>query len=230
LEPAPVVYGAEYSVYTRIVRLTLIEKGVDYRFETVDVFAAGGVPPAHLLRQPFGRIPAFAHGDVGLYEACAIARYVDAAFAGPALQPRNAIGQARVAQIVSILDSYAFRPLVQEIYVERVAKPDRGVATDEARLAAALAPARRCLAALDALASASGWLVGDEISLADLHAVPMFAYFVLAPDGKAMLAEHPRMAAWWQRAAALASVAATPTPAERCRRPAPGGSLLEDDG
>ena len=40
------VYGAPYSVYVRIVRLALEEKGVAYRLEEVDIFADGGPPDA----------------------------------------------------------------------------------------------------------------------------------------------------------------------------------------
>ena len=72
--PEPVLYGADYSVYTRIARLALAEKGVGYRFEPVDIFAPGGPPAAYRARHPFARIPAFAHGEVALYEAAAITR------------------------------------------------------------------------------------------------------------------------------------------------------------
>lgn len=51
------VYGATYSVYTRIARLALIEKGVAFDLVPVDVFGPGGPPAEHLARHPFGRIP-----------------------------------------------------------------------------------------------------------------------------------------------------------------------------
>ena len=47
----PILFGAAYSVYVRSVRLALEEKGVAYRLEEVDVFAAGGPPPS-LPRTP----------------------------------------------------------------------------------------------------------------------------------------------------------------------------------
>ena len=73
----PVVYGADYSVYVRIVRLALHEKGVDYDLIPVDVFAEGGPPAWYFDFHPFGRIPAFEHEGLRLYETTAIARYVD---------------------------------------------------------------------------------------------------------------------------------------------------------
>ena len=62
----PVVYGAPYSVYVRAVRQALEEKGVPYRLVPIDVFTPDGPPKEYLIRQPFGRIPAFEHGDFQL--------------------------------------------------------------------------------------------------------------------------------------------------------------------
>ena len=83
----PQLFGADYSVYVRIVRLALAEKGVGYDLVPVDVFAADGVPAWYLELHPFGRIPAFEHDGLRLFETAAITRYVDEAFAGPPLQP-----------------------------------------------------------------------------------------------------------------------------------------------
>lgn len=201
---APVLYGAGYSVYTRIARLALMAKGVEYRLETVDVFAPG----ADVSRHPFGRIPVLEHAGFRVYEACAIGRYVDAAFAGPALEPADARGRARVAQAVSVLDSYAFRPLVLEIYVQRVGRPQ----PDEARIQAALGPARRVLAALESLAEEGAF--GAQLGLAEAHLAPMLAYFTLAAEGRALLAERPALSAWWSEMARHPAVLATRFPAE----------------
>ena len=84
---APRLFGAGYSAYVQVARLTLAEKRVAYEHVPVDVFASGGPPAWYLEHQPFGRIPAFEHDGLRLYETAAIARYVDEAFDGPALQP-----------------------------------------------------------------------------------------------------------------------------------------------
>ena len=79
----PVLFGATYSVYTRVARLALHEKGVAHRFEEVDIFDPAGPPASYLGRQPFARIPALEHDGFTLYETVAIAQYVDEAFPGP---------------------------------------------------------------------------------------------------------------------------------------------------
>ena len=53
--------------------------------------------PEHLARHPFGRIPAIEHGDFKLYECQAILRYIDAAFDGPSLTPREPKAMARMS-------------------------------------------------------------------------------------------------------------------------------------
>ncbi|WP_321902870.1 glutathione S-transferase N-terminal domain-containing protein [Paraburkholderia tropica] len=65
-EEMPVLYGAAWSVYVRIARLALEEKQVTYDLVEVGVFAKTGVPPEHLNRHPFDRIPAFALGNFHL--------------------------------------------------------------------------------------------------------------------------------------------------------------------
>jgi len=213
-EAPPTVFGMPYSVYVRAVRLTLAEKGVPYRLVEVDVFAPGGPPPEHLARHPFGRIPAFAHGAVSLYESGAIERYVDEAFVGPRLQPEGPIERARMNQATGVLDAYAYRTLVWDIFVERVRAPLQGRAPDEARIAAAVPKAETCLQALAALMGDGPFLTGPALTLADLHAAPMFIYFRMAREGAALLAEHPLLATWLARMMERPSHAATRSPME----------------
>lgn len=195
------LFGAAYSVYVRSARLALEEKGVPYRLEEVDIFAPGGPPAGYLERHPFGRIPAFEHDGFRLYETGAIIRYVDEAFAGPPLQPADAKHRARMNQVISILDNYAYRTLVWDIFVERVRAPKQGRAADEQKIAAALPKAATCLGALEAIMDGGAFLAGDALTLADLHAAPMFAYFRLAAEGEAMLRRHPLLHSWWERLA-----------------------------
>ena len=205
----PILFGAAYSVYVRIARLALAEKGVAYRLVEVDIFAEGGPPADYAARQPFGRIPAFEHDGFRLYESGAITRYVDEAFPGPALQPAEPKARARVNQTVSILDSYAYRTLVWDIYVERMRAAENGRVTDEARIAAALPRAETCLAALESLMGTGPWLAGAQMTLADLHAAPIFAYGMMAPEGRALVARHGAIREWWEMMARRPSMAAT---------------------
>ncbi len=205
----PVLFGATYSVYVRAVRLALEEKGVAYRLEAIDIFADGGPPPDYRLRHPFLRIPAFEHDGFALYEAGAMMRYVDDAFDGPPLMPATPRTRARASQIMSILDSYAYRCWVWDIYVESVER-----SADKAKIAQALPRAETCLAAIEALIEPDGYFLGAAPCLADLHAAPMIAILRRAPEGAALLAGHPRWRAWWRRMSVRPSMAATRPPEE----------------
>jgi glutathione S-transferase len=193
------LYGLARSVYTRMARLALEEKGVPYTLHEVEIFGPDGVPAAHWARHPFGRIPAFEHGTFKLYETGAITRYIDEAFEGPALQPRDGAQRARMNQIVGLLDAYAYRPMVWGVTVERMRAVADGELRDEAKIADSLRSAARVLDALDGLMHANGpHLMGVELTLADLHAYPILACFAFAPDGLALLKTHSALWRWLQ--------------------------------
>jgi glutathione S-transferase len=201
----PTLYGADYSVYVRIARMALEEKGVGYDLVPVDIFAEGGPPAWYLERHPFGRIPAFEHGDFRLFETGAITRYVDEAFDGPPLQPTDARARAVMNQIVGLIDSYAYRAMVWDVAVERL----EGSPPNEARIAGGLRVAETALKVLSALKMPGDWLLGDTISLADLHVAPVIGYFTRAEDGRKLLAAFPQIQQWWAKASARPSFAAT---------------------
>ena len=189
------LHGFRYSVYVRIARIVLAEKGVAYESVEVNPFAQN-VPAEYLALHPFRRVPTLVHGDFVLYETCAITRYVDEAFEGPALQPRAVRARARMTQIISIIDSYGYVPMVRQVFSERVFGPATGQTADEAVVRQGLEKSLRVLSALEAIAGEAGPLTGDW-SLADFHLAPMVAYFTAAPEGRDMLARFPRLTAWW---------------------------------
>ncbi|TPL85559.1 glutathione S-transferase family protein [Mesorhizobium sp. B2-3-14] len=181
----PVLYGADYSVYVRIARMALEEKGVDYELVPVDVFAAGGIPAWYFEHHPFGRIPAFEHEGFRLFESSAIARYIDDAFDGPPLQPKDPRGRARMNQIIGMFDAYGYRAMVWDVAVERLEKE----VPDESLIADGLRQAETVLKVLTSLKQDGPWLLGDQLTLADLHAAPIIAYFVKVPEGRGLLAQ-----------------------------------------
>ncbi|HWK65530.1 MAG TPA: glutathione S-transferase family protein [Rhizobiaceae bacterium] len=209
MKSPPRLFGADYSVYVRIVRLALEVKGVEYELVPIDVFAPNGPPEWYLKHHPFSRIPAFEHGSFRLFETGAITRYADEAFDGPPLQPSGPRMRATMNQIIGLLDAYAYRALVWDVYVERVSKPKRGEASDEPRIAGGLKIAATCLAALADLKMPGPWLLGEQLTLADLHAAPMFAYFLRTPEGRAVIDSYPAIAGWWQRICGLPSFTGT---------------------
>jgi glutathione S-transferase len=208
--PDITLLGLSISVYTRIARIALEEKGIDYQLEEVDIFADPGPPLDYLALNPFGTIPCLLHGDLVLYETSAITRYVDEIAPTVDLQPAAPMERARMNQIISMLDSYCYRPMIWDVYVQRVVVPAGGGETDEARIVAALTGLRSLLEQLDQWRGERGFLVGQALSLADLHLYPMLSYFAETPEGIAMLETFPRLQQWMRLMQLRHSVRATP--------------------
>jgi glutathione S-transferase len=191
-----ILHGYRYSVYNRIARLALAEKGVAYDRVEVNPFDPA-MPTSYLGLHPFGRVPTLVHDGFVLYETGAITRYVDRSFPGPALQPEEPRALARMDQMLGVIDSYGYWPMVRQVFAHRVFRAAAGRPVDEDEVARGLASAPKVLGALEDLAAPEAFLAGPRLSLADLHAGAMIAYFTLAPEGAAMLENYPRLAVWW---------------------------------
>lgn len=190
------LHGPGFSTYVRSARLALEEKGVDYDLEEFN-FIADGMPEAQLQRHPFGKVPALTHDDFVLYEVCAIGRYIDEAFEGPALQPADAQGRARMVQVGSIIDSYTYGPVLGTIVIQRLVVPMMGGTPDEGAIAEALPKAEKALSVLDGIVGQGSYLAGDALSLADLHLAPIYDYFSKTPEGETVLAGTAGLQRWW---------------------------------
>jgi len=141
----PTIYGPSYSAYVRTARLALEERGAAYDLVDVAMMAGAHKQPGFMSRNPFGKLPAFDHDGLSLYETNAITRYVDRALPGPALQPTDAKALARVDQVISIVDSFAYPCMIGQLAWQRLVVPMQGGAPDQAVVAASLPQVRLCL-------------------------------------------------------------------------------------
>lgn len=202
------LHGYRFSVYTRIARMVLAEKGVDCEIVEIDPFA-DDVPATYRLLHPFGRVPVLTHDGFMLYETVAIARYVDAAFNGPSLTPSEPKRLARMAQVVAIADAYGYWPMVRHVFSHRIFRPLEGEPSSEAEIAAGLEASHVVLAALETVAAEGLVLDGETVTLADCHLAPMVDYFRRAPEGAAAMPDYRALSRWWERISARASLIET---------------------
>lgn len=142
-------------------------------------------------------MPVLSHGEFDVFETSAIARYVNAAFEGPELMPTEAETLARATQVVSIVDSYGYRPMVQQVFAHRVFRPAVGEVADEAEIIAGIEASHTVLGALNNIAKEGRVLNGHSFTVADCHLAPMIAYFVQAREGAVALSAHKNLADWW---------------------------------
>lgn len=205
----PVIYGPAYSTFARTVRLALEEKGVDYGLIEVDIFSDAHKTPEHLARHPFGKVPAFEHDGLTLYETDAITRYVNEAFDGPDLEPADPRARALMTQAIGVISGYGYPSIVGKIFIQRAVMPMMGGAADESVIETAVPEARACISALEDLLGDKVYLAGDTLSRADLFLVPVYDYLSQTPEGENLLAAAPNLQRWWNSISTRPSVEKT---------------------
>ncbi|QFT57978.1 Glutathione S-transferase [Sulfitobacter sp. THAF37] len=187
--------GFRYSVYTRIVRIALIETGTKARYLEVDPFAGD----AALDRfTPLGKVPVLRHGNFTLTETAAILRYLARITGCGHLLPEDPRTLARMEQVMGVADSSLYWPLVRQVFSHGFYGPLMQEAHDPRQVAVGLEAGRPGLELLDAISAEGLVLGGESRSLADLHLAPMIDYFTRVQAGAEALAEYPALCAWWR--------------------------------
>jgi glutathione S-transferase len=198
------VYGFPISTFVNIVRLVLTHKNVAFDFQDLEPVMGS---PSHLALHPFNRVPILDHAGFRIYETSAIALYVDEAFVGPALQPKDTRERARMHQWISAVSSYYYPYMSYHLSHERLIYPALGIAPDEKVVAHALP---RITVALDVmereLAHGLDYLIGEQLTLADFFVLPTMTSLSMTPEGQEMLKTRPKIGAWRARMEAQPAV------------------------
>ena len=186
------LHGFPISTYVRTCRMAADEKGVAYELEPNPPQT-----PEQLAQQPWGKVPAMTHGDVHLYEAVAIASYIDEAFDGLDLQPGDVASRAKMHQWISIINSYLYSPAIVSIVIQRLVVPQHGGTPDEAMISDANAPTEKALGVIDEGLGESEFLVGNSLTLADLFLLPITHYLsATEPEGQALMSNVDNIRRW----------------------------------
>ena len=217
-----VIYGFPGSTYVQIVRLVLTHKAVAFEFRDMETEMN---TPAHRELHPFEYVPVLRHGDFVLYETSAIVGYIDEAFPDPRLTPESVQQRAKMNQWISAVNSYYYPQIVFHLSHERSVFPALGIEPDERVVQVALPKIERVLDVMEReLDAGRPFLIGHEVTLADLFMVPCMTSLARTEEGRVMLERHPLVAAWRERMEQLPSVqrfrAAQPPrkPIEHARR------------
>jgi glutathione S-transferase len=201
------LYGFPQSTYVRTARMALDEKGVPYALEAL----LPGAPELKALH-PFGRIPAFRHGDLILFETLAIARYVDEAFPGPPLQPDDVVARAVMTQWVSAIIDSVYPSLVRDYLLIYIRARMTGGEPDRTRIDAALPGMERAFEVLEHRLSEAPFLAGEAMTLADLFLLPIMDYMRAMPESAGLLPGFARLGAWQDRVGERHSARTTAPP------------------
>ncbi len=204
----PEIIGSARSTYTRVVRMVCEEKAIEYTLTETQLGA-----PELLAIHPLGKMPVLRHGEVELFESKAIATYLDRSFPGPQLFPSDPYLAALTEQWVSLVNTAIDRTLIRTyLYAYIVPKTPDGK-PDRQAIDAVMPAVREQLAILDRAVAATGHLVGDQLTFADINLLPILDRVRLAPEGADALAAAGHLAAYYARHAARPSFVRTTPPA-----------------
>jgi glutathione S-transferase len=206
------VYGIPGSPFLRSVEVALKEKGLDYHLVAMAPGEHKG--EEHLKRHPFGKVPAFEHDGLALYEAQAIIRYLDDRFPHPPLTPGVAALRARMNQVIGIIECYFFPKASAPIAFNRIIGPKLlGLPSDEAAIAEAMPMARTCFAELDRLLGDKPYFTGSSVSIADIMLAAQLDLLCDCPEGRQLIDETSNLQGWLERMRSRPSFVATQPPA-----------------
>ena len=202
----PTVYGTPRSTYVRTVRLLLESAGADYNLKEIDIFNGENKSAEYLAKNPFGKVPTLEVDGELVYETTAITDYLNTVFAANKFSPSNPLHQARMRQIMAIVDSHLYPAAILSIVIQRLIVPSQGGKTDEDNVKNAVAPAQTAVEAIESLTVGSPYLLGSEISIADFYLIPVFTYLSQTPEFDSITAQAPKLRTWWDEVTKLPTV------------------------
>ena len=211
----PEIIGSSRSTYTRVVRMVCEEKGIEYTLTETTL----GSPELRAIH-PLGKMPVLRHGDVELFESKAIATYLDRSFAGPAVFPSDSHLAALVEQWVSLVNTVMDRTLIRTYLYAYIVAKTRDEKPDRAAIEAVLPALCKQLAILDRAVEATGYLVGNRFTFADINLMPILFYVRMFPEAADAIAKAPHLAAYYERHAtrpAFKNTIPPPPPARQAK-------------
>jgi glutathione S-transferase len=175
-------------------RVELLLSLLELPFECIEVNTAERAhkSPAFLAMNAFGQVPVIQDGEVTLADSNAILVYLEARYAPGRYMPRDPVAAAQVQRWFSVAaGQVAFGPAAARVITlfKRPADP-----------AEAIARAQALLQVMEGELQQRLFLVGNEVTLADLA---NYAYIAHAPEGNVSLAPYPAVRAWLARIEAL---------------------------
>ena len=188
-----ILFGSTMSPFVRKVAAFMHEKGIEF---TLTPTGIGDPNPEFRAASPFAKMPALVDGDYKLSDSSAIIHYLEALYPSPELIPSDPRERGRAIWFEEWSDTMLFA-VGAKIFFNRVVAP-RFLGRDGDLAVADAAEANELPTLLDYLEGvipASGFLVGDRLTLADLGVASPFANFAHC-GVKIDPALHPKLTAY----------------------------------
>lgn len=163
------LHGFAISNYYNIVKLTLLEKGLDFE----EVFQTPSQDEGFLAKSPLGKIPVLQVREGYLTETAAIVDFLEDVYPEIALFPNDPFAKAEVRRLCHMAEIYLdipFRPVVANMM--------GGAPLSEERKEEIRRILEKNAKGIARIASPSPWICGDTFTAADI-----FFYYCLALVG-----------------------------------------------
>lgn len=174
------------------VRLMLALLGQDYRSVLVNGQQKEHKSAEFLSKNPFGQVPVLQDGETVIRDSQAILAYLARTYGAENWLPQ---APAAMAEVIAWLSTAANEVTRGPSALRAHHKFGRAINPLEAELI--------CDSLLNVLQSQldqQNWLVGEQVSIAD---IAMYPYIALAPEGEVDLSGYPAVTAWLSRIQAL---------------------------
>lgn len=205
-------YCGSGSPYAWKVWLALEHKEIPYELKMLSFDKGDTRTPSFLAVNPRGKVPAIVDDGVAVAESTAIVEYLDEVYPQKPLLPKSAAARATARRLAAEADNYLAHTVERLFGLTLYAKGP--VSGDE--IATAQKEALSEVAYLERALTGS-WLVGDEMSLADITAFPHVRLLQRVDDrapGKGIARDMlpPKVASWMNRIEALPYYSKTTPP------------------
>ncbi|XP_010453905.1 PREDICTED: glutathione S-transferase F12-like [Camelina sativa] len=197
------LYGQVTAACPQRVLLCFLEKGIEFEIIHIDLDTLEQKKPEHLLRQPFGQVPAIEDGDFKLFESRAIARYYATKYAdkGTNLLGKSLEHRAIVDQW-SDVESHYFNALAHPIVVNLIIKPRLGEECDLVLVEELKTKLGVVLDIYENRLASNRFLAGEEFTMADLTHMPAMGYLMSITDIIQMVKARENFNRWWEEISA----------------------------
>jgi glutathione S-transferase len=198
--PNITLYGTPISTYVRTTRLLLTGAGIEYTLKDIDIFDGSNNTDEYRQKHPFGKVPTLEVDGEIIYETDAITYYIDEKFANNKFSPTDVLAKARMYQVMSIVNSYLYAPAVGVLTTQNIVVPGQGGRPDQKAIEGAILPAQNALEAIEKLFKGDPYILGSDMSLADLYLIPIFVYISKTPQFDAVTTQTLKLNTWWKNA------------------------------
>ncbi len=166
------VYLDPATINSRKLLAGLELLGMPYEIKHINYFTGAHKQPDYLAINPNGRLPAAKDGDFALWESDAILQYAADLSGSDRHYPKDLKKRADVNRWL-LWEVSAWQPSCYTFFIENAVKPLMGAPPDQALLE----NWRQLAGILDARLAKSRWLVGEEVTIADIAvAAPMHVH------------------------------------------------------